>query len=245
MIIKIIEKIKKSKSLIWLEENKLKFKLGKEISTDKFKLILARHKEELIFFAKQNNLYDREDLYKVNIYKYQLDEYGLSFAQERLWFIEQYEKGSNAYHIPILVFINEGVDIGAIKDSLISIVDRHEVLRSVFSTNDDGSDYQVILNKKLAINEYSYRDTDIDKQIDIDINTPFDLVLEYPIRVSIYKEKLDTKLLINIHHIASDGWSTDVLLKELQAYYDYYSGQADKVDLPDLSIQYKDFAVWQ
>ncbi|MBK2297394.1 condensation domain-containing protein, partial [Francisella philomiragia] len=42
-----------------------------------------------------------------------------------------------------------------------------------------------------------------------------------------------------------DGWSTDVLLKELQAYYDYYSGQADKVDLPDLSIQYKDFAVWQ
>ncbi|MED7820387.1 MULTISPECIES: condensation domain-containing protein, partial [unclassified Francisella] len=230
MIIKIIEKIKKSKSLIWLEKNKLKFKLSKEISTDKFKLILARHKEELIFFAQQNNLYDREDLYKVNIHKYQLYEYGLSFAQERLWFIEQYEKGSNAYHIPILVSINEGVDIGAIKESLISIVDRHEVLRSVFSTNDDGNDYQVILNKKLAINEYSYRDTDIDKQIDIDINTPFDLVLEYPIRVSIYREELDTKLLINIHHIASDGWSTDVLLKELQAYYDYYSGQADKVD---------------
>ncbi|WP_407878141.1 condensation domain-containing protein, partial [Francisella sciaenopsi] len=170
--------------------------------------------------------------------------YSLSYAQERLWFIEQYEKGSNAYHMPLLVSLNEGIDIEAIKRSISSIVQRHEVLRSVFRQDEEGSDYQVVLNDDLVIREYNYQDTVISKQIDLDINTPFDLVNDYPIRVSIYREDDDTKLLINIHHIASDGWSIDILLKELKAYYDYYTNNTP-IHLPELSIQYKDFAVWQ
>ncbi|MFT4693256.1 MAG: amino acid adenylation domain-containing protein [Francisella sp.] len=168
----------------------------------------------------------------------------LSFAQERLWFIEQYESGSNAYHIPMLVALNDDINLDAIKQSISSIVQRHQVLRSVFKTDEEDSDYQVVLNDELVINEYSYKDTDITKQIDLDINTPFDLTNDYPIRVSIYREEKEVKLLINIHHIASDGWSMDVLLKELNAYYDHYANNTP-LQLSELSIQYKDFAVWQ
>ena len=173
-----------------------------------------------------------------------LEQRELSFAQERLWFIEQYEGGSNAYHIPMLVSINDDINLDAIKQSISSVVQRHQVLRSVFKIDEEGNDYQVVLNDELVINEYSYQNTDISKQVDLDINTPFDLISNYPIRVSIYKEEDDTKLLINIHHIASDGWSTDILLKELNAYYDHYANNAP-LELSSLSIQYKDFAVWQ
>ncbi|WP_150468540.1 non-ribosomal peptide synthetase, partial [Francisella sp. SYW-9] len=168
----------------------------------------------------------------------------LSFAQERLWFIEQYEGGSNAYHIPMLVSLKEGVNEEALKQSILSIVSRHEVLRSVFRQDNEGNDYQVVLNDSLVINEYSYKDIGISKQIDKDINTPFDLTKDYPIRVSLYKEESDIKLLINMHHIASDGWSIDVLIKELYAYYDHYTKNTP-LTLSELSIQYKDFAVWQ
>ncbi|MED7789602.1 amino acid adenylation domain-containing protein, partial [Francisella sp. 19X1-34] len=181
---------------------------------------------------------------KIVIPKAELGTYPLSFAQERLWFIEQYECGSNAYHIPMLVSLKEGIDVEALKQSIESIVARHELLRSVFRQDDEGNDYQVVLNDSLVISEYSYKDTDISKQIDNDINTTFDLTKDYPIRVSLYEDELDTKLLINMHHIASDGWSIDIFIKELNAYYDHYTNKAALV-LPKLSIQYKDFALWQ
>ncbi|MED7789320.1 non-ribosomal peptide synthetase, partial [Francisella sp. 19X1-34] len=181
---------------------------------------------------------------KIVIPKVKLDIYPLSFAQERLWFIERYEGGSNAYHIPMLVSLEEGIDVEALKQSIQSIVGRHEVLRSVFRQDNEGNDYQVVLNDSVVISEYGYKDTDISKQIDSDINTPFDLTKDYPTRVSLYEEESDIKLLINMHHIASDGWSIDIFIKELNAYYNHYTNNI-QLALPELSIQYKDFAVWQ
>lgn len=161
----------------------------------------------------------------------------LSYAQERLWFIEQYENGTNAYHIPLLVQLKNGTRIEKVKQSLHEIVRRHDILRTVFEYHENEFQ-QVILNKNLSINDYNYLTVDINHQIALDINTPFDLQNEFPIRVSFYHEKEKTSVLINIHHIASDGWSTDIFLRELNALY-------DDQELPEITIQYKDFTLWQ
>ncbi|MED7789619.1 condensation domain-containing protein, partial [Francisella sp. 19X1-34] len=242
----LIYTFKKNNILLWKDDLTIRAFFPDNLENINFyREVIRTNKELLINVLNKNKIFSKNDFKKRVIFNISdLDKYTLSFAQERLWFIEQYEGGSNAYHIPILVSLREGVDVEAIKQSILSIVDRHEVLRNVFRQDNEGNDYQVVLNDSLVINEYGYKDIDISKQIDSDINTPFDLTKDYPIRVSLYKEETDIKLLINMHHIASDGWSIDILIKELTAYYDHYTNNT-KLTLPELSIQYKDFAVWQ
>ncbi|MBK2238166.1 non-ribosomal peptide synthetase, partial [Francisella philomiragia] len=136
--------------------------------------------------SKLSSYISNNEIDNIVISQANIDKYALSFAQERLWFIEQYEKGTNAYHMPMLVSLNDDTDIEAIKLSIKAIVERHDVLRSVFRQDDEGNDYQVVLTDELLIKEYSYQDTNIYQQIERDINTPFDLVNDYPLRVSIY-----------------------------------------------------------
>ncbi|MBP9769631.1 MAG: amino acid adenylation domain-containing protein, partial [Burkholderiales bacterium] len=195
-----------------------------------------------------------------------LEHYPLSFAQGRLWFIEQYEAGTNAYHIPMLIELAMNVNVDILKQSIQAIVARHEILRTIFVKNSDGNYYQQVQTAKLKINEYIIDEDKFpslfNKQLDLDVNTPFELTTSYPIRVSVYQiisnSFVDTNnaiirnpsqsrrmLLINVHHIASDGWSMDILVKEIYAYYDYFSNSKTKLSLPHLTIQYKDFAYWQ
>ena len=166
-----------------------------------------------------------------------LNKYPLSFAQERLWFIEQYEQGTNAYHMPMFVELDENTDKNKLKNVIQQIIQRHEVLRTIFK-QVDGEFYQIVIDDKLKINEYNNSEIDIREQIDRHINTPFDLEKDFPIRVSFYHKDNITYLLVNIHHTASDGWSIDILINEIIDLYH------DK-KLSKLSIQYKDFAHWQ
>ncbi|MBC8756558.1 amino acid adenylation domain-containing protein [Kordia sp. YSTF-M3] len=166
-----------------------------------------------------------------------LERYPLSFAQERLWFIEQYEQGTNAYHIPLLVELEKDTDADRLKGAIQQVIQRHEILRTIFKQEDEHY-IQVVIQDELVINEYLHENTNIEDQIVRDINTPFDLQNELPIRVSFYQQEDKVQLLITIHHIASDGWSEDILLKEIDAIY---KGEV----LPNLGIQYKDFSIWQ
>ncbi|WP_407878138.1 TubC N-terminal docking domain-related protein, partial [Francisella sciaenopsi] len=100
MIVKIIKKIKEHHSAVWLESDKLKFALDKSILTDDFKDELSNSKAQLVQFLEYNKIYTKQEFISRTIFKYSLNRYSLSYAQERLWFIEQYEKGSNAYHMP-------------------------------------------------------------------------------------------------------------------------------------------------
>uniref|UniRef100_UPI001CD089C0 condensation domain-containing protein n=1 Tax=Francisella sp. SYW-9 TaxID=2610888 RepID=UPI001CD089C0 len=240
-----IYKLKENNISIWADSDKIRIFVPNCIGdTSFYRNFIKANKHALLSILIKNNIFSKSDFQEKDIFKFLGEKTVLSSSQERLWFVEQYEGGSNAYHIPMLVALKEGIDIEALKQAILSIVERHEVLRSVFRQDSDGNDYQIVLNDSLVINEYSYKNTDISKQIDNDTNTPFDLTKDYPVRVSLYKEESDIKLLINMHHIASDGWSIDILIKELNAYYDHYTNNT-KLTLPELSIQYKDFALWQ
>lgn len=175
----------------------------------------------------------------------QLSHYPLSFAQERLWFIEQYEQGTSAYHMPRLTKLSKDICLEPLTQAIQAIVARHEVLRTVFIQDETGTDYQSIQSLPLNIPiRISNTIEEYQQQLEKDVNSPFDLRKEYPIRVCIYQLTETYHLLVNMHHIASDGWSIDLFQKELIAYYEYYH-RGKPLSLPALSIQYKDFAVWQ
>ncbi|MDP3562589.1 MAG: amino acid adenylation domain-containing protein, partial [Legionellaceae bacterium] len=141
----------------------------------------------------------------------------LSFAQERLWFIEQYEGGTDAYHIPLLLRREDGLI-----ESLQRVIQRHAILRTRFVIDAQGQYLQEVHNEALAIEE--------DINPDEFLHRIFDLTKGHPLRAGLYEDKL----LIVFHHIAFDAWSGSILRKELQSS-----------DLPPLEIQYQDFAVWQ
>lgn len=177
-----------------------------------------------------------------------LTHYPLSFAQERLWFIEQYEQGTSVYHMPRLTQLSQDVCLESLTKAIQAIVARHEVLRTIFLYDDEMEiDYQSVQQEPLNISLQTCKTfEEYQQQLKKDVNTPFDLRKEYPIRVCLYKmlEEDSCYLLVNMHHIASDGWSIDLFQKELVAYYEYYHLDIP-LSLPPLSIQYKDFAIWQ
>ncbi|MCC2625251.1 MAG: hypothetical protein K0R14_1124 [Burkholderiales bacterium] len=199
----------------------------------------------------------------------------LSFAQERLWFIEKYEGGTNAYNIPLVAELNHGVDVALLKEAIISITARHEVLHTLIKTNDFGDSCQFIGDldqKPLIIDEYEvFTEIELSAQINQAINHIYQLDKEYPIKVSLFNKNKRYYICIVVHHIAFDGWSIDIFLNEVKEYYNYYNEckklaikghQITKIqskvvphkdtiklkpvlNLPELSIQYKDYAIWQ
>ena len=170
----------------------------------------------------------------------------LSFTQERLWFIEQYEEGTNAYHMPFAYELESSIEVEALKKGLHRIVTRHEVLRTVFKQDEEGLDYQQVEEGLLFIMEERITEGLLPEKLKEAFNTLFDLTKEYPLKVWIYTLKGSTRkiLVLSIHHIAFDGWSLDIFMKELKQYY-LHEAEGAQITLAPLTIQYKDFAVWQ
>jgi len=181
--------------------------------------------------------------------------YPLSFAQERLWFIKQYEGDSNAYNVPMLFKINKNIHLDNLKQSFLSIINRHEVLRSLIKTDSGGKGYQSIqditINPLITPHTILSSSQELNEVLRQEANHVYELEKEFPIRLGLYTDSSDNSnyLSLVIHHIAFDGWSIDVILHELGLYYNYYQalsqGKKATLDLPTLSIQYKDFAIWQ
>ncbi|WP_133130245.1 non-ribosomal peptide synthetase [Legionella yabuuchiae] len=168
----------------------------------------------------------------------------LSFAQERLWFIENYEQGTNAYHIPLCIKLNASDLVDAMKKSLQTILVRHEILRTVYLQNAQGEYYQEVTNLPLIFLEETISEQQLEYKLSERINQHFDLRQELPIRVVIFRSAVHYYFSITIHHIAFDGWSSAIFIDELAQLYHYYLGKTP-LNLSSLPIQYIDFALWQ
>jgi len=176
----------------------------------------------------------------------------LSFAQQRLWFLDQLEPGSDAYNMPGAVRMSGSLDQTALEKSLDEIVRRHETLRTTFQVRA-GKPVQVVaapapLNipvtdlRELPLNE---REAQLDEILAREAREPFDLGRGPLLRVKLVRHADDEHvLLVTMHHIVSDGWSLDLFLREMATLYQAYTEGAES-PLPRLQIQYADFASWQ
>ena len=180
----------------------------------------------------------------INIKHFEGDKAPLSFAQERLFFIDEYEGGSNAYNIPLFFELDTNVDSDILKQSIESIVLRHDILRTVFVESDNADVFQKTTENLPYISEVNITESDFESKLRSDINTIFNFREEYPLKVTLYKTESKKYLLINIHHIAFDGWSTDIFLKELNRFYNHLK-EGVPLTASKSEIQYRDFAVWQ
>ncbi|MEM9821238.1 MAG: amino acid adenylation domain-containing protein, partial [Bacteroidota bacterium] len=170
----------------------------------------------------------------------------LSYAQERLWFIDQLE-GSVHYHMPAVLRFKGELNASALKIAISSIVNRHEVIRTVFE-EVEGKAYQKIM----PINQWKLNFTplnefagDRDAFIAAEIERPFDLSQDHMLRANLLQVAEEEFILVFVmHHIASDGWSMSILVDELMAGYKAAVRNV-AASLPELSIQYADYALWQ
>ena len=181
----------------------------------------------------------------------------LSFAQQRLWFLDQLIPNTPLYNIPYAVRMIGTLNVEALRQALDVIVQRHEVLRTTVGADDEGEVFQVISESRsieLAMHDLTdvtdglSRQTRVEELLQNEARRPFNITTDLMIRAMLVCEADDQHvLLIVMHHIASDGWSLDVLARELEAHYAHFcsGGQADTPALPELPIQYADYAAWQ
>ncbi|MGZ5134066.1 MAG: amino acid adenylation domain-containing protein, partial [Flavitalea sp.] len=173
----------------------------------------------------------------------------LSFSQERLWFIDRLE-GSVQYHIPAVLRLKGSLDKKALLFSLQTIVNRHEVLRTVIR-EQDGHPSQVIKDKNqwnlvsVDGSQYRHHDTGLKQYIERVIREPFDLAKDFMLRATLVAiDEQEHILIVTMHHIASDGWSLSIIVKEIAELYEAAVHHRPPV-LPTLHVQYADFAIWQ
>src|ERR1043166_1021763 len=174
----------------------------------------------------------------------------LSFAQERLWFINQLEPNSTAYNIALALRLQGELKPQALDQSFRALLERHEVLRTSFSFID-GQPWQKIGTSEsfslslVDLSGMADRESEARVLAAREAQAPFDLANDLPLRASLLR--LGTQehvLLLTMHHIVSDGWSMGIFVRELSACYNAFAAGTE-LRLPELPVQYADYAVWQ
>ncbi|MDM3885477.1 amino acid adenylation domain-containing protein [Pseudomonas sp. BCRC 81390] len=173
----------------------------------------------------------------------------LSYAQQRLLFLWQLEPDSPAYNVPLAVRLKGALDPALLQQALDALVQRHESLRTRFAAQE-GEFYQDILDHcPLPIEWVEFAETpseaSLSAAVDAALKQPFDLQAGPLLRVTLLRVEAEHHVLaLSMHHIIADGWSSDVLVQE---FIQLYSALAEgrQAQLPDLPIQYADYAIWQ
>jgi len=239
---------------IWVEEHELKVFVPHDKHLNQGQKDFIRlHKKALLKYLQDRGIFSRQSQYLIT--HSGLDKQVLSFAQERLWFTEKYQGGAtNVYNIPMVFKLDKVIKLDVLESSIRSIVLRHEVLRTRIVEDSIGNSYQVVeeykeTSLKITRTVLPANQNKLHQKLKDDAGYVFDLTKEFPIKVALYITSSNNYLSIIAHHIAFDGYSVDIFIKELEEYYRYYLDKLNniesKLNLPVLSIQYKDFALWQ
>jgi amino acid adenylation domain-containing protein/non-ribosomal peptide synthase protein (TIGR01720 family) len=171
----------------------------------------------------------------------------LSFSQERLWFIDQLE-GSLSYHVPVVLNLKGPLDELVLQNAMQKVINRHEILRTVIK-QEDGIGFQHILPRdqwhlEVSDNFFSSK-SKLNHHIQQLLVKAFDLSADSMIRAHLLKlSDEEAILVIVLHHIASDGWSKSIMVREFAEFYNAEKERRAE-NLKDLPVQYADFAIWQ
>jgi hypothetical protein len=173
----------------------------------------------------------------------------LSFSQERLWFIDQLE-GSLQYHISTVMRLEGTLNVHALTATFQTILNRHEILRTVIRETEGRAYQQVLEELPFNINVTRWPGArsatgNLQDFVRTLISKPFDLANDCMLRADLVEVATDEYIVIvTMHHIASDGWSASILVKEIVALYTAFA-TGNTYLLPPLKVQYADYALWQ
>ncbi|MGX0955662.1 amino acid adenylation domain-containing protein [Pseudomonas viridiflava] len=171
---------------------------------------------------------------------------GLSYAQQRQWFLWQLDPQGTAYNMPAVLRLSGSLDIAALENSFSALIARHETLRTTF--RQDGEQAVQIIHPARTFTltvESLPNGQGVEAFVQHEVQRPFDLEQGPLLRVKLLNLRSDEHLLIlTQHHIVSDGWSMPIMVNELVRLYEGFS-QGRDVQLAELSLQYADYALWQ
>ena len=236
---------------LWANGYQLRIRAQKAILTPELRDSLTEYKAELLSLLRQRNMAASSTSIPLSPVP-RIGNLPLSFAQQRLWSLAQLEPNSSVYNIPVAFRLVGPLNVAALKQSIEEIVRRHEILRTTFSVQN-GQAVQVIsadqtltlLVTDLRKFHESKRETEAQWLANEEAQKPFDLVQGPLLRVKLLcLAEEEHILLLTMHHIVSDGWSFNIFFRELTDIYEAFS-TGKPSPLPDLPIQYADFAVWQ
>ncbi|HEX2205514.1 MAG TPA: condensation domain-containing protein, partial [Longimicrobium sp.] len=177
----------------------------------------------------------------------------LSAGQSRLWFLDRLEPGSPRYNSPIALRVRGPLDAEVLERALAEVVRRHEALRTVFRAGEGGEPVQVVqpagafslARQDLSGLDAETREAEALRLADVEARGPFDLSAGPLFRARLLRlGEGDHLLSLSMHHIVTDGWSMGVLFQELGPLYEAFA-RGEPSPLPELAIQYPDFAAWQ
>ncbi|MEJ7675840.1 MAG: amino acid adenylation domain-containing protein [Chitinophagaceae bacterium] len=250
----LLQSARRNGVFISVDDNQLSIKYSKENNIEPHLLEEIKNNKALIidFLNEKKSKLTKAVVYNNQIRRIPKDStqpLPLSFSQERLWFIDRLE-GSVQYHVPAVWRLQGELNKEALSRSLHDIVQRHEVLRTVI-LEEQGQAFQFIMDTEgwqLAMFDgLLYREDKERLQQDIQdsIREPFDLSKDYMLRASLITlSDQEHMLIVTTHHIASDGWSTSILVNELMELYNAYD-EDRPARLAPLPIQYCDYALWE
>ncbi len=254
-VIAFLKVLKNSGVLVSEMKGELKVAVSKNSKVDPALIEEIRNnKIEILKFLKDNTQSSLSDHHTDIIAVRSRDMAGqakspLSFQQERIWFLNYLHGGSEAYHIPVVLKIDGKCDSRRIEDSFRALISRHESLRTVF-LEEGGQVFQQVIDGQFWSLRYTKRDnefseTQLNEYIDELVLFPFDLSRDYMIRAELIElSKNDFRLILIVHHIACDGWSMLLLMKEFLSIYNLEK-QTGEYPFTPVEISYTDFAVWQ
>ena len=176
------------------------------------------------------------------------DRRPLSFAQQRLWFLDRLQPGSTAYNVPLVLKLEGPLDVEVLERAFSELVRRHEVLRTTFPMEDESAVQVIRPAEAIRIPVVDLRgqdETTVRRFIRAEVDRPFDLARAPALRTHLLKLSEEQHVLVvMLHHIVSDGWSMGVLVREMSALHDAFS-RGIASPLPELPVQYADYSQWQ
>jgi amino acid adenylation domain-containing protein len=249
-VIRLLSQAKEQGVILFLEGQKLRYRVQGQSKIDpQFMAQIKSHKLEITRFLQDSQAEASKHADRIpSIVLAGITSFPASFAQERLWFVDQLEDSSH-YHTASVWSVKGPLNTGALEYAFNALIDRQQVLRTVLR-EINGQMQQFILpantwKLRQRIVQPGASTEEVDLLIQKEVNVSFDLSQDHPLRALLLKCDTDGHLLIlTLHHIASDGWSMSLLVDELAEFY-LAQTEHRKAMLAELPIQYVDYAHWQ
>lgn len=253
----LLKELKTLGAKISVEDKNLNIDINPDFLTLEIQDRIKFYKNDIIEFIDKSSATETigqiPNVHTKNLNGLPLTNYPISDAQRRLWILSQFEDGSIAYNMPSVTNLRGDYDISCFKRAIESTIERHEILRTIFEEETDGVIKQKILTFKdlgfkidyVDFRQEALKQEKINEYIQNNSKKKFNLSQGPLLRAALLQVD-DQEFLFysNMHHIISDGWSIEVLSKDILSFYDAYKANR-KPNLEKLRIQYKDYSAWQ